>query len=81
MSNTDVRNDVIKDEESYVALYQEFSLDLIDYVEAQEDNRSKKFFSSPGVFDGLVNVLVQELRRSPVRPHLLNKQSRSKVIG
>ena len=73
MTNTDVRNDVIKDEQQYVALYQEFSLDLIDYVESKNDLSYRAFFNSPGVFDGLINILVQELRRSPVRPYLLDK--------
>ena len=40
----------------------------------------KEFFASPGVFDGLINVLVQELRKSPLRPHLCDPQARMKLI-
>ena len=34
----------------------------------------------PGVFDGLVNVLVQELAKKPIRPHLCDPQARQKII-
>jgi len=32
------------------------------------------------VFDGLVNVMVQELKKGPMRPHLCDKKSRRIVI-
>ena len=53
--------EILKDEQSYVAIYQDFSLDVLDYINAQELDERKaldKFFDSPGVFDGFVNVLV-----------------------
>jgi hypothetical protein len=40
----------------------------------------KEFFNSPGVFDGLVNVLIQELRKAPIRPHLCDAKQRTQVI-
>lgn len=40
----------------------------------------KDFFNSPGLFDGLINVLVQELRNSPIRPHLCDKKARLNII-
>ena len=84
MENGYVRSDIIQDEQSYVAIYQDFSLALIDYINEQTPYEShlvyKKFFESPGVFDGLINVLVQELRRSPIRPHLCDKKARKHVI-
>ena len=74
MGNSEVKNDVLKDEVSWVALFQDFSINLIDYVNSQKDYQDKKelkeFFASPGVFDGLVNVLILELTKSPIRPHI-----------
>lgn len=35
MSSGDVKMYVIQDEESYVALFQDFSLDLIDHIKAK----------------------------------------------
>ena len=32
------------------------------------------------MFDGLVNMLVQELRRKPIRPHLCDKKARMALI-
>ena len=61
MANVDVKAEILKDEQSYVAIYQDFSLDVLDYINAQELDERKaldKFFDSPGVFDGFVNVLV-----------------------
>lgn len=84
MSNALVKEEILQDEDHYVALYQDFCLSLIDYVDQQEPYEThlvyKKFFNSPGVFDGLVNVLVQELRKSPIRPHLCDKEQRKNVI-
>ena len=40
----------------------------------------KKFFNSPGIFDGLVSVLVQEMRKGPMRPHLCDPLARGFVI-
>lgn len=40
----------------------------------------KDFFRAPGVFDGFINVLVQELRKSPIRPHLCDPTARAKLI-
>ena len=39
-----------------------------------------RFFDSPGVFDGLVNVFVMELHKSPIRPHLCDVNQRKKVV-
>jgi hypothetical protein len=60
-SNYDVKEDVITEQTSYVALQQDFSLDLLDYIDSfsgSELNSMKKFFIHPGIFDGLVSVLV-----------------------
>jgi hypothetical protein len=40
----------------------------------------KSFFNAPGVFDGLVNVLIQELRKKPIRPYLADPVARMQVI-
>ena len=47
---------------------------------ANRHPNAKKFLNSPGVFDGLVSVLVQEFRKSPMRPHLCDPVARGIVI-
>lgn len=79
MANKDVKADILKDEQSYVAIYQDFCLDVLDYINAQDTDERKeldRFFDSPGVFDGFVNVLVQQLHNKPIRPHLCDKNQR-----
>lgn len=67
-----------------MAIYQDMALSLLDYIDQQQPHETqqvyKQFFNSPGVFDGLVNLLVQELRQSPIRPHLCDKKQRINVI-
>jgi hypothetical protein len=67
-----------------VAVYQDFALSLIDYINQQTPYESykqyKEFFNAPGVFDGLVNVLLQELRKKPMRAHLADKSARYHLI-
>ena len=70
--------ELVQDEQSYVALYQDFALNLIDI--SNEQPEIKQFFNSPGVFDGLVNILVQEIKKSPMRPHLAEVNSRKAVM-
>ena len=73
MANADVKREILQDEKSYVAIYQDFCLSVLDYIKEQEVQERKalqKFFDSPGVFDGLVNVLVLQLHKKPIRPHL-----------
>ena len=61
MRSSEVREFVLQDETSYVALFQDMSIDLLDMIDGIEDygerKKIKEFFDSPGVFDGLVNVL------------------------
>lgn len=84
MSNSLVKEEILQDEDHYVAIYQDMCLSLIEYVDEQEPYEThlvyKEFFNSPGVFDGIVNVLVQELRKGPIRPHLCDKKQRKNVI-
>jgi len=67
-----------------MAIFQDFALDLLDFLESQEPYETKvmykEFFNAPGVFDGVVNVLVQELRHKPMRPHLCDKKARMHLI-
>jgi hypothetical protein len=85
LKNYDVKEYVLKDEESFVALYQDFCLDLLDLISEKEPYEVhleyKQLFQAPGVFDGLINVLVRELRNSPIRPHLCNKESRRRLLS
>jgi hypothetical protein len=40
----------------------------------------KKFFIHPGIFDGLVSVMVREMTKKPIRPHLCDKHARRQLI-
>jgi len=84
MSNLLIKEDIITDEVKYVAIYQDFAIELLDFIQKQTPYENyvahREFFSSPGVFDGLVNVLAQELRKSPMRPHLCDSKARKVLI-
>lgn len=59
MSQGQIKNDILGDDLAYTALVQDLSLVLHDIIfekKGDELIQYKKFFS-PGVFDGLVNVL------------------------
>mmetsp|Transcript_20791 Transcript_20791/g.24416 ORF Transcript_20791/g.24416 Transcript_20791/m.24416 type:complete len:224 (+) Transcript_20791:321-992(+) len=74
MTNTQVRQDLLSDDVVYTALVQDMALALHDYIIKHErKNELKKFFLAPGVFDGLVNVLVRELAKRPIRPHICDE--------
>lgn len=40
----------------------------------------RRLFQSPSVFDGLVSILVQELRKKPIRYHLCVPEARAVVV-
>ena len=59
------------------------SLSLLDYIKSltnKEYNEVKLLFDSPGVFDGLVNILTLELSKSPIRPYLCDSKGRKYII-
>lgn len=61
LTNYDVKEDIITEQTGYVAIQQDFSLDLLEYIDSHtgaEHNSLKKFFIHPGIFDGLVSVLI-----------------------
>lgn len=84
MKGPDIVYDILQDEVAYVAIFQDFSGSLLDYINNQKTDEDqievRDFFNAPGVFDGLVSVLIQELRCSPIRPHLCDKDARIKVM-
>jgi hypothetical protein len=84
MPNKEVKEDVLREEVTYVAIYQDFCLDLLDLLKAKkpysEYQRYRDLYAAPGVFDGVVNMLVQELRQSPIRPYLCCKKARVEIM-
>lgn len=59
------------------------SLSLLDYIKSLSVKESldvKLMFDSPGVFDGLVNILTLELSKSPIRPYLCEIKGRKYII-
>lgn len=86
-NGTAVKEMVLKDEERFFAVQQDFSLALNDYINKGIANESveyqqqvRRLFQSPAVFDGLVTILVQELRKKPIRYHLCLPDARAHVI-
>lgn len=76
LSNYLVKDEILKDEKSFVAIYQDFAIDLLDFIRdhpLEERKTLEEFFQAPGVFDGLVNVMVQEIVKKPIRVHLCDK--------
>ena len=68
-------------------MQQDFSIELIDYLEhikvtegQERYNALKEFLSPPGVFDGFVAVMIQELRRKPIRMHLCDKEGGRRAL-
>lgn len=77
--NSEVKEDIVKDEQKFIAIQQDFSNDLLDYIHAQPNEyhqELKKLFQSPAVFDGFVTILVLELKKKPIRYHLCVKEAR-----
>lgn len=78
---------VLKDEESFFAVQQDFSIFLNDYIfkgissqSLEHQQNVKRLFQSPAVFDSFVAILVQELRKKPIRYHLCVPEARGAVI-
>lgn len=82
MPTSDIKLDLLEDEMNYTALMQDVSLSLLEYVNKECDRRNelRKFFMPPGVFDGIVNVFVQQLKKKPIRPHLCDPKARAALI-
>lgn len=82
MTGREIKDDLLYDESAYTAIVQDVTLNLHDYVNKNEDRRIalRKFFLPPGVFDGIVNVLVQQLTKNPVRPHICDEGARIALI-
>ena len=49
-------------------------------TDKDENLRIKRFFTPPGLFDGLVTILIKELKKNPMRPHLCEKESRRAIM-
>lgn len=82
-----VKEAVLKDEERFFAVQQDFSLFLNDYLEQgiskeplEYQQSVRRLFQSPAVFDSVVAILVQELRMKPMRYHLCQSAARTAVI-
>lgn len=74
---------MITEQASYVAIQQDFSLDLLEYIEShtgEELHSLKRFLIHPGLFDGIISIMVQEMHKKPMRPHLCDKYARRQLI-
>jgi hypothetical protein len=57
-----LKEEILHDEYNYTHLQQDVSLSLLDYIEqfeGEEKEAIRHFFMPPGIFDGVVNTLVQ----------------------
>ena len=60
---------------------QDMSLSLHDHIHKGERREElRKLFLPPGVFDGVVSVLVQQLTKNPIRPHICDAGARKALI-
>lgn len=60
---------------------QDMSLSLHDHVhKSGRREELRKLFLPPGVFDGVVSVLVQQLTKNPIRPHICDAGARKALI-
>ena len=81
MTSTQIKKDLLFDEVCYTALVQDLSLDLHDVIfKSEKKLELKKFFLPPGVFDGLINVMVQQFTKNPIRVHLCDKNARKALV-
>ena len=82
-TNAQTKQDIVQDEHNHCAVQQDFALSLIDYIENSGDERNdlRKFFIHPGVFDGIVSMLVREMHKKPMRPHLCDANARKLLIA
>ena len=80
-----IKNDIdtkelLKDEETFVQLYQDFSIDLLDRIHAHKSYAVKRVFESPSIFDGIIGILLREMRKKTIRKFLLYQPTRYKII-
>jgi hypothetical protein len=80
-----IKNDVdtkelLKDEQTFIQLYQDFSIDLLDRINAKGDNSVKRVFESPAIFDGIIGVLLREMRKKTIRKFILYQPTRYKIM-
>jgi len=79
-SSTEMK-DVLKDEQMFVQIYQDFSINLIDLIRERKSYEVRNAFESPAIFDGVVGILMRELRKKPVRNFLLYEPTRLKIMN
>lgn len=82
-SNAQFKDEVLIDEMGYTHLQQDLCLSLWDYIESFEGeayHAAKHFFMPPGIFDGVVSILSQEMNKKPIRPYLCDKDARHALI-
>lgn len=82
-SNGRIKSEMLTDDLNYTHMQQDFSIDLWDYIHSYEGEaffEIKQFFMPPGIFDGVISILLQEVRNKPMRPHLCEPSARKKLI-
>lgn len=72
--------ELIKDEQTFVHMYQDFSIDLLDRINARKSHAVKRVFESPAIFDGVIGVLLREMRKKTIRKFLLYQPTRYKIM-
>jgi len=72
MDNQEFKRDVLHNEKLFMAIYQDISINILDYINSEEHtpeeyNKIKNFFTPASIFDSIVTILVREMRRMPFR--------------
>eukprot|EP00344_Euplotes_crassus_P006583 CAMPEP_0197000198 /NCGR_PEP_ID=MMETSP1380-20130617/5195_1 /TAXON_ID=5936 /ORGANISM="Euplotes crassus, Strain CT5" /LENGTH=725 /DNA_ID=CAMNT_0042417395 /DNA_START=3 /DNA_END=2180 /DNA_ORIENTATION=+ len=73
--------EILKDEVMFVQLYQDFCLDLLDVMKERDPKGLSKVYDSPSIFDGVVGILLRELRKKPIRNFILYQPTRKKIMN
>jgi hypothetical protein len=82
-SGAQIKEEILSDELQYTGVQQDLSLSLLEYIDSHEGeakNNLKHFFMPPGLFDGIVSILAQELTKKTIRPYICEPTARRALI-
>ena len=74
--------ELVKKDDYFKTFYFDFCLDMIDiYKEVKfKDPLLRQMLEAPTIFEGVVTILVRELRRNPIKLFLLHKPTRKRIM-
>lgn len=82
-SNGQVKEEILTDEMMYIGLQQDLAHEMLAYIESHTGdalNETKQFFMPPGIFDGIISIMMQELKQKAIRPYLCDPTGRKALL-